>query len=188
VIGMTRIISGTARGRRLAVPPGGTTRPTADRVREGLFNTLSTLVELSGARFADLYAGSGAVGFEAASRGAGHVLLVDSRASVARTLRINAAELGFAGVEILTGAVERVVESTPGQPYDVIFLDPPYALDGATVTRVLSRLLTRGWLSTESVCVVERPRRGGELIWPEGIVPIRDRSYGEGVLWYGSGS
>jgi 16S rRNA (guanine966-N2)-methyltransferase len=185
---VTRIISGTARGRRVAVPPGGATRPTSDRAREGLFNTLGSLVELRGARFADLYAGSGAVGFEAASRGAAHVLLVDSRNAVTRTLRANAAALGFAAVEIVTDAVERVVENTPPRPYDVLFLDPPYALEGDAVTDVLDRLLARGWLSTDGVCVVERSRRSGPLIWPEGITPIRDRSYGEGVLWYGSGS
>jgi 16S rRNA (guanine966-N2)-methyltransferase len=185
---MTRIISGTARGRRVAVPPGGGTRPTSDRAREGLFNSLGSLVELRGARFADLYAGSGAVGFEAASRGAGHVLLVDSRMAVTRTLRANAAALGFAGVEIVTDAVEHVVENTPPLPYDVLFLDPPYALEGNIVTGVLDRLLSRRWLSADGVCVVERSRRGDPLTWPTGMSPIRDRSYGEGVLWYGSGS
>jgi 16S rRNA (guanine966-N2)-methyltransferase len=185
---VTRIIAGTAGGRRVAVPPGGGTRPTSDRAREGLFNTLATLVELPGSRFADLYAGSGAVGLEAASRGAGHVLLVDSRNAVTRTLRANAAALGFPGLEIVTDAVERVVENTPTQPYDVLFLDPPYALDGRAVTDVLARLSSGCWLSRDGVCVVERSRRSDPVVWPDGLAPIRNRSYGEGVLWYGSGS
>ncbi|ONH36582.1 16S rRNA (guanine(966)-N(2))-methyltransferase RsmD [Protofrankia sp. BMG5.30] len=185
---MTRIIGGVARGRPIRVPPGGGTRPTSDRAREGLFNTLASLVELRGARFADLYAGSGAVGFEALSRGASHVLFVDRSAAAVRTLRANAATLGFTGVEILSQSVPRVVEIMPERAFDMVFLDPPYALSDSALTSVLAGLIAGAWLQPDGVCVVERSRRSGPPVWPDGIITIRNRAYGEGVLWYGSGS
>ncbi|MBL7497011.1 16S rRNA (guanine(966)-N(2))-methyltransferase RsmD [Frankia sp. CNm7] len=185
---MTRIVGGVAGGRRLAVPPGQGTRPTSDRAREGLFNSLATLVDLSGARVADLYAGSGAVGLEALSRGAAHALLVERDPAAARVARRNAAELGLPGAEVVVGAVERVVVATPGQPYDVVFLDPPYALDDDRLGEVLGLLVDRCWLDKDGVCVVERARRSAPPGWPEGLVGVRSRGYGEAVLWYGSRS
>jgi 16S rRNA (guanine966-N2)-methyltransferase len=182
---VTRIVGGTARGRPLGVPASGRTRPTSDRAREGLFNTLSTLVDLPGSRVADLYAGSGAVGLEALSRGAAHALLVERDPGALRVLRANVASLGLPGSEIVTGSVERVVDTTPGQPYDVVFLDPPYSLDHETLAVVLSRLVARCWLEADGLCVVERARRSPPPPWPDGLVELRSRVYGEGVLWYG---
>ncbi|MBX6389298.1 MAG: 16S rRNA (guanine(966)-N(2))-methyltransferase RsmD [Frankia sp.] len=185
---MTRIVGGTAGGRRLAVPGGSRTRPTSDRAREGLFNTLATLLELAGARVADLYAGTGAVGLEALSRGAEHALLVERDPAVARILRRNADALGLPGAQIIVGAVERVVETTPGQPYDVVFLDPPYSLDNDRLAAVLRLLIDRCWLDMGGVCVVERARASGPPDWPEGLLAERSRGYGDAVLWYGSRS
>ncbi|ADP79126.1 16S rRNA (guanine(966)-N(2))-methyltransferase RsmD [Pseudofrankia inefficax] len=185
---MTRVVGGVAGGRRLAVPPGQGTRPTSDRAREGLFNSLASLVDLDGARVADLYAGSGAVGLEALSRGAAHALLVERDPKAAQVVRRNAAELGLAGAEIVVGAVERVVDATPGQAYDVVFLDPPYALDDGRLGEVLVRLVDRRWLDRGGVCVVERARRSAPPSWPDGLVEVRSRGYGEAVLWYGSRS
>ncbi|WP_322755594.1 16S rRNA (guanine(966)-N(2))-methyltransferase RsmD [Frankia sp. Cas3] len=185
---MTRIIGGVARGRPIRVPPGERTRPTSDRAREGLFNTLASIVELRGARFADLYAGSGAVGFEALSRGACHALLVDQSQVAVRTLRANAATLGLVGAEIVCQPVQRVVEATPGHAFDVVFLDPPYNLSDVALTTVLTRLHSHSWLYPEGLCVVERSRRSEPPGWPDGMVTVRNRTYGEGVLWYGSGS
>ncbi|WP_007516659.1 16S rRNA (guanine(966)-N(2))-methyltransferase RsmD [Pseudofrankia saprophytica] len=182
---MTRIVGGVAGGRRLAVPPGTGTRPTSDRAREGLFNSLTTLVDLSGARVADLYAGSGAVGLEALSRGAAHALLVERDPAAARVARRNAAELGLTGAEVVVGAVERVVDTTVGQPYDVVFLDPPYALADVRLADVLHRLVDQRWLDKDGVCVVERARRSPPPAWPDGLVEVRSRGYGEAVLWYG---
>ena len=159
---MTRVVGGTARGRRLAVPPGGGTRPTSERAREGLFNTLATLVDLAGARVADLYAGSGAVGIEALSRGAGHVLLVERDPAAVRVLRQNVAAIGLPGAEVVRAPVERVVETPPPEPYDVIFMDPPYALDDARLGRVLERLGAGGWL-----------RRTGSVWWSAPSAPAR---------------
>jgi len=185
---MTRIVSGQARGRRLAVPPGQGTRPTSDRAREGLFSSLESLVgTLAGRRFADLYAGSGAVGLEALSRGAAAVLLVDDNARAVRTIRDNVAVLGLPGAEVRTAKVERVVAGPPPDdtPYDVVFLDPPYATAAAAVTAVLEALLREGWVAADGVVVAERATRAGHLPWPAGLLPERSRRYGEGTLWYG---
>jgi 16S rRNA (guanine966-N2)-methyltransferase len=185
---LTRIVGGTAGGRRLAVPPGQGTRPTTDQAREGLFNTLASLVDLDGARVADLYAGSGAVGLEALSRGAAHALLVERDQRAAGVARRNAAELGLPGAQVVVGPVERVVDTTPGQPYDVVFLDPPYALADARLAEVLTSLVEKCWLDKGGVCVVERARRSPAPSWPGGLVAVRSRGYGEAVLWYGSRS
>ena len=130
---MTRIIAGQAGGRRLATAPGRATRPTSDRTREGLFGTvLAVRGSLDGASVADLYAGSGAVGLEALSRGAAEVLLIESDPRAAAVIRTNIAALGLAGAVLTTGSVERVLALGPGgaRPRDFVFADPPYALAG----------------------------------------------------------
>ena len=115
---MTRVIAGTAGGRRLAVPPGNGTRPTSDRAREGLFSSWQSLLgTFDGVRVADLYAGSGAVGLEALSRGAAHALLVESDARAARTIRDNVRALGLPGAEVRAGKAEQIVAGpAPGCP------------------------------------------------------------------------
>jgi 16S rRNA (guanine966-N2)-methyltransferase len=186
-----RIVGGTYGGRRLAVPSGHATRPTADRTREALFSTLTALREtLAGARVLDLYAGSGAVGLEALSRGAAEVLLVESDRSVVGVLRDNVAALGVEGARVAATTVERLVAdppavSTSGAPYDVAFLDPPYAYSMATLTRVLTHLRRNRWLADGAIVVVERGSRDGNFSWPAGFEAERSRRYGEGTLWYG---
>lgn len=181
---MTRIVAGTARGRRLKVPPGQT-RPTSDRVREALFSTVSAWFGgFDGLRVLDLYAGSGALGLEALSRGAGHVLLVESDTRAARTIRANIERTGLPGAEVAASAVERELASPPAQAYDLVVADPPYAVAAAKVESVLESLVS-GWLTTDSLVVVERDRRGASLTWPHGLVAERERRYGETMLWYG---
>ncbi|MEU6813796.1 16S rRNA (guanine(966)-N(2))-methyltransferase RsmD [Streptomyces sp. NPDC046860] len=185
---MTRVIAGTAGGRRLAVPPGTGTRPTSDRAREALFSTWQSLLgaPLDGERVLDLYAGSGAVGLEALSRGAGHALLVEADARAARTVRDNVRELGLPGAEVRAGKAEQVVRTAPpAEPYDLVFLDPPYAVSDDDLREILLTLRTGGWLTAEALVTVERSTRGGEFHWPEGFEPIRSRRYGEGTFWYG---
>ncbi len=184
---MTRIIAGVARGRRLAVPPGLTTRPTSDRAREGLFSTLESMLSaLAGCRFLDLYAGSGAVGLEAASRGAAHVLLVESERRAHAAVVANVAAVGLGGVQTSAAAVEHLVAAPPdGGAYDVAVLDPPYALPAQEVRTVVADLCVNGWLRPGSVVVVERATRGRGWSWPDGIAPDRTRRYGEATLWYG---
>jgi 16S rRNA (guanine966-N2)-methyltransferase len=183
---VTRIVAGTLGGRRLATPPGRDTRPTSDRVREALFSTLETLTDLAGSRFADLYAGSGAVGLEAASRGAAAVLLVESEPRAVRVISGNIAALGLdARCRIRTGKVASVIASGAEEPYDVVFADPPYGFDGGEVTAVLAALVEYRWLTDDAVVVVERSTRDPAPDWPPGLVGDRGRRYGESTLWYG---
>ena len=184
---MTRIIAGAHGGRRLAAPAGDRTRPTSDRVREAFFSSLASMIDLSGARFADLYAGSGAVGLEALSRGAAHALLVESDAKAARTIRDNIVVLrAGAAARLVTGKVSQALADAPdGGPYDVVFADPPYAVDDAEITEVQYALVENGWLSPGAVVVLERSTRGAPLTWVDGIIGDRSRRYGETTLWYG---
>lgn len=184
---MTRVIGGSAGGRRLSVPPGATTRPTSDRAREGLFSTLMSLRRsLHGARVLDLFAGSGAVGLEALSRGAAHALLVEADPGAAKVVRANIRALGLPGAELRIARAERVAAEPPeGEPYDVVFLDPPYPVPDADVGLLLTSLLAGGWLEDEALVAVERATRGGEFAWPDGFTGLRSRRYGEGTLWYG---
>ncbi|MFE5139322.1 16S rRNA (guanine(966)-N(2))-methyltransferase RsmD [Streptomyces fagopyri] len=185
---MTRVIAGRAGGRRLSVPPGTGTRPTSDRAREGLFSTWQSLLggPLEGERVLDLYAGSGAVGLEALSRGAGHALLVESDARAARVIRENVTSLGLPGAEVRPGKAEQIVQMpAPAEPYDLVFLDPPYAVPDDDLREILLTLRTQGWLAGEALVTVERSTRGGEFGWPDGFDALRARRYGEGTFWYG---
>ncbi|MFI0791247.1 16S rRNA (guanine(966)-N(2))-methyltransferase RsmD [Micromonospora rubida] len=184
---MTRIVAGTLGGRRIAAPPGAGTRPTSDRVREALFSAVQTDVDLAGARFADLYAGSGAVGLEALSRGAAHVLLVESDPRAARVVRENIAALRAApAARLVTGRVATVLAAGPdGGPYDVVFADPPYAVPDAEVTALLAALVDGDWLAADALVVVERSSRTGPVAWVQGVTGERSRRYGETTLWYG---
>ena len=184
---MTRIIAGVHGGRRLTAPAGALTRPTSDRVREAFFSALEAMTDLSGARFADLYAGSGAVGLEALSRGATHALLVESDARAARTIRDNIVALrAGTAARLVTGKVAQVLCAPPeGGPYDVVFADPPYAVELDEIARLQQALVKHGWLAPEAVVVLERATRGPALSWVDGITPERSRRYGETTLWYG---
>jgi 16S rRNA (guanine966-N2)-methyltransferase len=184
---MTRVIAGEAGGRRLAVPPGTTTRPTSDRAREGLFaSLLSELGTFDGRRVLDLYAGSGAIGLEALSRGAERVLLVESDPRAAAVIKANVAAVGMPGATVTVDRVERLLSRPPAAAagYDVVLADPPYALAEAAVTRVLT-LLEGGWLADGALVVIERATRSGPLDWPPGYLPSKSRRYGEATFWYG---
>ncbi|MEW9517088.1 16S rRNA (guanine(966)-N(2))-methyltransferase RsmD [Streptomyces tubercidicus] len=184
---MTRVIAGTAGGRRLAVPPGNGTRPTSDRAREGMFSTWESLDgPLAGARVLDLYGGSGAVGLEALSRGAAHVMLVEADARAVRTIRDNVRTVGLPGVEVRAGKAEQTAAAPPpGEPYDLVFLDPPYVVTDADLCEILLTLRGQGWLAEQALVTVERSTRGGTFPWPDGFEAIKARRYGEGTLWYG---
>jgi 16S rRNA (guanine966-N2)-methyltransferase len=182
---MTRIVAGVAGGRRIEVPPGRGTRPTSDRAREALFSAVGSAIDLPGANVLDLYAGSGAIGFEALSRGAAHVLLAESDPKAVRTLRVNAKSLGLPGVEIHAGPVERLAAATAPRPYDFVFADPPYALPAEELRKLLTDLESRGWFGSDALVVVERATRDHPWVWPKPLVAVRERGYGEGTLWYG---
>ena len=183
---MTRIIGGTAGGRRLKTPRGDSTRPTSDRVREALFSSIDAwLGSLVGLRFLDLYAGSGAVGLEARSRGAGVVTLVEHDNRTAALIRDNIKTLGFTGVDVLASTVARAISAPARAPYDVVFIDPPYGLPTEEVTRVLEGLQTGSWVSPGAMVIVERSGRDGDFPWPGGYTSHRCKKYGETCLWYG---
>lgn len=183
---MTRVIAGLARGRRLQVPPGPTTRPTSDRTREGLFSSLQSLADLDGARVLDLFAGSGALGLEALSRGAAEATLVEHDPLAVRVLRVNAAAVGLPGATVVAERVESFLAGPPEPRYDVVLVDPPYEREPSEVAELLEALLP--WLAEDAVVVVERRTRGGGPPWPDGYEALRSRRYGEATLWYGSRS
>jgi 16S rRNA (guanine966-N2)-methyltransferase len=181
---MTRIIAGSAKGRKLRTPTGDATRPTSDRVREALFSALEAQFgSMHGLRVLDLYAGSGAVALEAASRGAVGVVAVESDRRTAAVISENVRAVGLT-VEVSANAVARVLATTPRAPYDVVFLDPPYPLESTEVTEVLTALVEGGWLSTGAAVVVERSARSVVPAWPSGLGTPRQKKYGETVLWY----
>lgn len=185
---MMRIIAGRARGMRLLAPPGRLTRPTSDRAREGLLSTVIAIRgPLTGARVLDLYAGSGAIGLEALSRGAARALFVESDAGAARAIRANIATVGLPGGRVVTGRVQRVLARGPGSepPFDLVVADPPYGAADEEIGDMLVALAVRSWLVPGALVAVERATRSGPFEWPPGYAQDRSRRYGEATFWYG---
>jgi len=173
---VTRIVAGTYGGRTLAVPPRGT-RPTSERVREAVFSRLEHTGAIDGASVLDLYAGSGALGLEAVSRGAASAVLVDADASAARVCRANVAALGVADrVTVVHTPVERYLATVA--PADLVLADPPYALDVCAVLAAIAVVVAPG-----GTVVVERPTRAAPLVWPDPLTPDDDRRYGQTHVW-----
>ncbi len=186
---MSRIISGVARGRRLVTPSGSSTRPTTDRVREGLFSRLASWAgtaagpveeSLSGIAFLDLYAGSGAVGLEAASRGAAPVWLVESDRRAAQVAQQNVTATGLVA-RVVTASVEQLLAG-PATPFDVVWADPPYDLPTADLDRLVRRL-TQGWLAPDALVAIERAGRTEPPDWPDGFDAWEGR-YGETTIFF----
>lgn len=175
---LTRIIAGAAGGRRLVVPPRGT-RPTTDRVRESLFNIVAARMDLRGISVLDLYAGSGALGLEALSRGAASALFVESDQRVGAVLTRNIAAVGLPGATLRRGTVTAVLSAEPESAVDLVLADPPYDLPAAEIEAVLAALSARGWAGAGTVIVVERARAGAPLKWPAGWSPWQPRVYGD---------
>lgn len=180
---MTRIVAGMAGGRRLAVPPKGT-RPTSERVREAMFSALEAAIDVDGAHVLDLYAGSGALGFEALSRGAASATFVESDRKALDVLRRNADTVGLPGVTVLPGAVEAVLAQPAPEPFDVVLADPPYALPDERLTTVLDRLARHGWLAGHGVLVLERAARSAPPVPADGLTVLRERRYGDTVTYW----
>ncbi|QEO15704.1 16S rRNA (guanine(966)-N(2))-methyltransferase RsmD [Agromyces intestinalis] len=184
---MTRIISGFAGSLALRVPRSGT-RPTSDRVREAIFSALESRDLVDGARVLDLYAGSGALGLEAASRGAAEVVLVERAKQAADVCRANADAVRRAAPRSGTPTIR--VDARPVAAHleqsevtaDLVFLDPPYDLGEPELARDLVLLVPR--LAPDAVVVVERSSRSPEPTWPTGLEPARRRDYGETTLWW----
>ena len=175
---MTRIIGGVAGGRRIAVPPRGT-RPTTDRVRESLFNIVTARRDLTGSAVLDLYAGSGALGLEALSRGAASALFVESDQRTAAVIARNIESLGLPGATLRRGAVAAVLAAGSASPMDLVLADPPYDVDAAEVESALAALSAHGWAREGTVAVVERASASAPLNWPAGWRPWPQRVYGD---------
>lgn len=175
-----RVVAGNLRGRALASPKSAAIRPTADRLRESLFNILLHAYGdlVAGARVLDLFAGTGAVGLELLSRGAAAVTLVESDPAVQKVLRANVAAVGLPGATVRAGRAESVTLDARFDPFDVVFVDPPYALD------VDPLLASVGDYACE-VLVIERATRSADPSWPAGFLPPVARRYGDSTLWYG---
>jgi len=181
---VTRIIAGRAGGRRLTVPEGEVTRPTSDRVREALFSTLGSLTDLDDARVLDLYAGSGALGLEALSRGAAHVTFVERDRRALTCLRANIAATRLGPTTVRADDAARVLARAPEHPVDLVLADPPYLTPADRVRAVLDRGLASGWLADGGLVVVERSARAPHPRWPAALRVLQHREYGDTRLWY----
>ena len=173
---MTRVIGGVAGGRRIAVPPTGT-RPTSDRVREALFSLLEARGVLEDAEVLDLFAGSGALGIEALSRGASTAVLVERDPRACAVIQSNVSVATVHGALVRRSAVVTYLRKTPG-PVDLVFVDPPYTDPVDEVVALLPR-----WTRTDAVVVVERDARSPAPTWPAELDPEDPRPYGETVLY-----
>ncbi len=180
-----RIIAGEAGGRRLTVPAGEAVRPTSDRVKESVFSALGP-GRLVGARVLDLYAGSGALGLEALSRGAAEAILVDRDPAAARAIRANIETLGFGGRAVLrqSSVTTLLAGPRPAEPFDLALLDPPYDTPAADVEAVLRLLAEREWLTPDATVVVERAANSSPLGWPAGWGSTWERCYGDTLVLF----
>ena len=175
------------------MPSGRNTRPTTDRVREAIFSAVAAWAgtadrppeqALAGLAFGDLYAGSGAVGLEAASRGAHPVLLVEQDRATASLIRRNAAELGLA-VTVRLGDVRALIRQPAAPGLDVVFADPPYDLPTPALEALLADLDAHGWLTPSALVVLERSRRTPAPAWPATVTTTWSRAYGETTVYFG---
>jgi len=172
-----RVVGGRLRGRNLAAPASREIRPTADRLRESLFNILVHAYEnpVEDARVLDLFAGTGALGIEAISRGAGFALFVDNGAEARALLRNNVEALGLGGVtKVFRRDATNLGPAHPVEPFSLVFLDPPYGKGLAE--KALASLRDGGWLTKEALLVVEEAK-AATLTTPEGFVGLERRAY-----------
>lgn len=187
-----RIIAGSAKGRKLLSPEGVSARPTSDRAREALFSSLeSEFNNMEGIRFLDLFAGSGAVTAEAISRGASSCTLVDSDRSSMEIARANV-EIARSSLQspmsIEVNFVEDDAESfakRKSNPFDVVFIDPPYVFPDLDLVRMLEDLLRNGFLASSTLIVIERANRSSDFPWPDSMRAVKARRYGNAAIFYG---
>lgn len=159
--------------------PRSGTRPTTDRVRESLFNVLAARIDFTGASVLDLYAGSGALGLEALSRGAASALFVESNYRAAAVIAENIASLGVAGATLRRGDVAAVLAAGTNRPVDLVLADPPYDISEAEIHEMLIALASGGWVAPGTVVVIERGTSGRALSWPDGWTPWPQRRYSD---------
>lgn len=158
---------------------GRGTRPTTDRVREALFNLLAARLDFAGIDVLDLYAGSGALGLEALSRGARSALFVESDARAAAVIEQNITALGAHGATVRRAPVTSVLDAGASRPVDLVLADPPYEVSDTQVGEVVASLTVGGWTAPGTIAVVERPASGPEIPWPPVWTPWKSRRYGD---------
>ena len=184
---MTRVIAGELRGRLLKVPEAGT-RPTAERVREAVFSTLTSLDALAEVCVLDLFAGSGALGIEAISRGANNCVFIENHKNAIAVINKNIEDLNV-NAQVIDAKVETLLNAKPAEklnmPAQLIFLDPPYEMPLEQISKVITQGLKNAWFSADAILVIETSKRSGDFVWPDGFESIRDKSYGDTCVWYG---
>lgn len=182
---MTRIIAGTAKGRRLSVPRVGV-RPTSSRVREAMFNSIGGLVgHWADERVLDVFAGSGALGLESLSRGAKELLFIENDRRIAAVLRDNVASVGLGG-EILVADALRLAPDRRGYKASLVLADPPYDVNPHQLREAIRSWISGGWIAPHAIVVLEGPAKWSEWVWPGEIDEIQSRRYGDTRIWYGS--
>ena len=185
-----RIIAGLGKGRKLHSPPS-ITRPTSDRAREGLFSSLiSSFGTLEGLHFLDLFAGSGAVGVEALSRGAALVEAVENNPISAGICEQNFALLtkieGVGKFKVHVKTTFEFLNHTASNPYEIIYIDPPYEVANTEIEKILKKILALNLLSKFGVIAIERDGKAKSFTWPDGLEEQKVRSYGAGSIHYGA--
>ena len=159
--------------------PKSGTRPTSDRVREAVFNALTARLDFTGLAVLDLYAGSGALGLEALSRGARSALFVESDQRAAAVIARNIAALNVAGATVRRGTAQSVLAAGTTRPVDLVLADPPYDVDARTVDAVMAALADGGWVRAGTVVMVERRSSSAPVAWPDGWTALSARKYGD---------
>lgn len=184
-----RIIAGLAKGRTLS-SVAGATRPTSDRAREGLFSSLvSEFGDFVGIHFLDLFAGSGAIGLEALSRGASVVHAVEKNESACKTISSNfdlVSKSKVAGAfHLYAMSAQRFADGPPPTQYDIVYVDPPYDFSEAELLKCLVSLRAGGFLKMDAMVAVEKASKSASLTWPNGYESLRERGYGQALIYYG---
>lgn len=184
-----RIIAGLAKGRTLSTVAGAT-RPTSDRAREGLFSSLlSEFGDFTALNVLDLFAGSGAIGLEALSRGAGLVHAVEKNEAACKTITKNAEIVANSKVpgefHLYSMPVQKFLEMSALAKYDIVYIDPPYDFSDVELYKCLVQLRSGGFVKDDAVIAVERASKTGSMKWPTGFEPLRERNYGQAVIYYG---
>ena len=184
-----RIIAGVAKGRTLSAVAGAT-RPTSDRAREALFSSLtSEFGEFNNLKFLDLFAGSGAVGLEALSRGAAVVHAVEKDEAATKTIRANQAIIEKANPDgkfhLYAMSVQKFLSGEiSNQPYDIIFIDPPYEFGDQGISEILRAIVEQKLCSAGGLIVIERATKSQVINWPAPLRALRSKEYGVATLHY----
>jgi 16S rRNA (guanine966-N2)-methyltransferase len=184
-----RIIAGLAKGRTLSTVAGAT-RPTSDRAREGLFSSLlSEFGDFLGVNFLDLFAGSGAIGLEALSRGAAVVHAVEKNEAACKTISANHDLVSHSKVpgvfHLYSMSAQRFLENPAPMEYDIVYLDPPYDFSDVELYKCLVNLRAGGFLKSDALIAVEKASKAAALKWPSGYAALRERNYGQALIYYG---